>query len=299
MSESTPETAVPPAAAPAAQASASGGGTLKGIGLLLLALGAVLSAVAFLDEGARQRFGYAYMLGFAFAWAIVVGSLFFIALQHVTNSVWSVVLRRAAEALASPMWLLALLFIPLLVMALLNADHGIFPWMRAAEVEASEQLQFKSPYLDENFFLIRTAAFFAIWIGFAWFFIRGSVRQDDGKAGIEATQRMRKFSGPFIILFGLTATFASFDWLMSLEPKWFSTIYGVYVFGGILLSALAAITLLVSWMVRTGRIPQGLIRRDHLYSLGGLMFAFTCFWAYIAFSQFMLIWYGNLPEETG
>jgi hypothetical protein len=294
MTESVPAPAAPPPQAPAS----GGGGTLKGVALLLVAVGGVLSVVAWMADGGQQRFGFAYLLGFSFGWAIVIGSLFFVALQHVTNSVWSVVLRRAAEALASPMWLLALLFIPLLVVALFNEQHSIFPWMRAAEVAESHQLQLKAPYLDRNFFIVRTAFFFALWIGFAWFFVRGSLRQDDGRAGVETTVRMRKISGPFIILFGLTLTFAAFDWLMSLEPKWFSTIYGVYVFGGVLLSALAAITLLVCWMITTGRIEKGLIRRDHLYSLGGLLFAFTCFWGYIAFSQFMLIWYGNLPEET-
>ena len=286
---STVDTPAVPASAP--------GSTLKKVALLLIAVGGIMSLMAFLDEGGRTRAGYAYMLGFVFSWTIVLGSLFFVALQHVTRSVWSVVMRRVAEMLAAPMWLLAVLFIPLLVFALLNRDFGIFSWMRA-EAANDYLIQKKAPYLDQTFFIFRTIAFFVIWIGFAWFFVGQSLRQDSGESGIKPTLRMRKLSGPFILLFGLTATFAAFDWMMSLEPHWFSTIYGVYVFSGIVLSALAAITLGVVWMRSKGVIDKDLITRDHLYSLGGLLFAFTCFWAYIAFSQFMLIWYGNLPEET-
>ena len=130
--------------------------------------------------------------------------------------------------------------------------------------------------------------------------MRESLRQDDGAAGREATLRMRGSSAPFLVLFALTVTFASFDWLMSLDPHWFSTIFGVYVFSGMTLAALAAISLAAcSRCARAGRIPAATcVTPDHLYNLGALLFAFTCFWAYIAFSQYMLIWYANLPEET-
>lgn len=285
-----------PTADAATTESGSGGGAIKKIALVLIAIGGVLSLMAYMDEGARTRFGFAYLLGFLFCWAIVLGSLFFVALQHVTNSIWSVSIRRVAEMLAAPIWVLALMFIPLLAFALLNKDFGIFPWMRA---EHDHILEAKAPYLNDTFFLVRTVAFFVIWIAFAFFFVRGSIRQDAGGDGRAAgTKRMRNVSGPFIIVFGFTATFASFDWVMSLEPHWFSTIYGVYVFGGMFLAALAAITIGVIWLRGRGVLDAKLVTRDHLYSLGGLLFAFTCFWAYISFSQFMLIWYGNLPEET-
>ncbi|MDA1194185.1 MAG: quinol:cytochrome C oxidoreductase [Planctomycetota bacterium] len=279
-----------PAAAPVARKVTS-------IGLGLLAVGGALSAWAFFDEDLRTRFGFGYMVGFTFAWAIVLGSLFFVALQHATASVWSVVLRRVAEMLASPMLILAVLYIPLLLVALLHPDSTIFPWRNPTSEMAEHAVHVKGSYLNETGFLVRTALFFSIWIFFTWFFVRGSLNQDGGRRA-DITERLRKFSGPFIILFAFTATFASFDWLMSLEPNWFSTIYGVYVFGGITLSALAAITLALSALKRSGLIAPELIRKDHLYSLGGLLFAFTCFWGYIAFSQYMLIWYANMPEET-
>lgn len=290
--ESTP--AAPTTDAPA---GSTGGSKVMTIGLVLAAIGAILSFAAWMDEGDRDRFGFAYMIGFCFVWAIVLGSLFFVALQHATSSVWSVVLRRVGEMLASPMILLAILFIPLLLTALLSPEYTIFPWQDKSNDFGQHAVHVKGTYLNETGFIVRTILFFAIWIFFTWFFVRGSLNQDGGKRA-DITERLRKFAGPFIILFGFTATFASFDWLMSLEPNWFSTIYGVYVFGGMTLSALAAITIGVHLLKRSGRIAPELIRGDHVYSLGGLLFAFTCFWGYIAFSQFMLIWYANMPEET-
>ncbi len=273
-------------------------GTLKMIGLVLLAVGGILCFVSYNDE--PRRFGFGYMMGFVFAWSIVVGSLFFIALQHVTRSVWSVVLRRSAEMLASPlaMFLLVAFFLPLLAFALLNPDFTIFRWMIDGAMGNDHLQHEKAPYLNETFFLVRTVGYFAIWMFFSWFFVRGSVKQDSGTAGVKPTLRMRAISGPFLILFGFTVTFAAFDWMMSLEPSWFSTIYGVYAFSGITLAGLAAITIAVVGLRAKGMIAPELIKGDHLYSLGGLLFAFTCFWGYIAFSQFMLIWYANIPEET-
>jgi hypothetical protein len=282
------------AAAPAPAKS----GTLKMIGLVLLAVGGILCFISYSDE--PKRFGFGYMMGFVFAWSIVVGSLFFIALQHVTRSVWSVVLRRSAEMLASPlaMFLLVAFFLPLLAFALLNKEYTIFRWMIEGGMGNDHLQHEKAPYLNENFFLVRTVGYFAIWMFFSWFFVRGSLKQDSGTAGVKPTQRMRAISGPFLILFGFTVTFAAFDWMMSLEPSWFSTIYGVYAFSGITLAGLAAITIAVVGLRAKGMIAPELIKGDHLYSLGGLLFAFTCFWGYIAFSQFMLIWYANIPEET-
>ena len=225
------------------------------------------------------------------------------ALQHITGSVWSVGMRRVAEMFAAPMWLMALLFIPLLVFALSNKDLGVFAWLRPDEAKAAHlpnthTLDAKAPYLNQNFFLIRTVLFFVIWAGFAAFYVRGSLKQDDGSAGPEKTSKMKAVSGPFMIIFAFTLTFAAFDWLMALRPDWFSTIYGVYVFAGVVLSGLAAITITVCGLRNSGALPKDLIKRDHLYSLGALLFAFTCFWGYMSLSQFILIWYANMPEET-
>jgi hypothetical protein len=278
---------------------ASRGAPLLKLALPLVALGALLTILALSTETGRSRIGYGYLLGFAFVWTIVVGSLFFVALQHVTGTVWSVVLRRVAEMLAAPAWLLVLFFVPLALAFLYGRDtFPLFSWMDPDVVHGDHLLEGKAPYLNLPFFLVRAGAFFLVWVLFAGFFVRRSIQQDTGSGNPSSTRLMRKLSAPFMILFGFTVTFAAFDWVMSLEPHWFSTIFGVYVFSGMVVSSLAAITMAVVLLRGAGILPESLVRRDHIYSLGALLFAFTCFWAYIAFSQFMLIWYGNLPEET-
>jgi hypothetical protein len=112
------------------------------------------------------------------------------------------------------------------------------------------------------------------------------------------TEGMRRVSAPFMVVFAFTVTFASIDWLMSLQPKWFSTMFGVYIFAGMPVTALSVLALATLWLLRTGRIGREVIGPDHIYNFGGLTFAFVCFWAYIGFSQYMLIWYANLPEES-
>jgi hypothetical protein len=269
------------------------------VALALFVVGALLSAAAyFAGDTARVRFGFAYLWGFTFIWTVALGSLFFIALHHLAHAIWSVVVRRVAELLAAPMWLIGLLFVPVLLFALFNDQFHLFPWLNAAEVEHDLLLQGKTPYLNFTFWTIRAVAFFALWIGFTRFFVGRSLAQDRGEGGEKSTAKMRKLAAPFMLLFAASATFAGIDWLMSLEPHWFSTIFGVYLFAGMVLSSLAAITIITIWLVKSGRLGQGLITRHHLYNLGSLQFVFACFWAYIAFSQYMLIWYANLPEET-
>ena len=292
-----------PAASPAPTAESGRGSTTKMVGFALLVVGGIMTAIAYGDEASRQRLGFSYLIGFVTCWAIVLGSLFFVALQHVTKSVWSVTMRRVAEMLTSPMWLIALFFLPLLAFALGNKDLGIFAWLRPADAHAAHHpnthlLDMKTPYLNEGFFYVRTAIFFALWIGFAFFFVKGSTKQDGAAPGTTSSSTMQKVSGPFMVIFAFTLTFASFDWLMALRVDWFSTIYGVYVFSGVVLSGLAAITIAMMGMRAKGYIPKDLLRSDHLYSMGAMLFAFTCFWGYIAVSQFMLIWYANIPEET-
>lgn len=275
--------------------SPSPGLTRAAIGLAVV--GAALCLAALAVDGARGRFGFAWLWGFAFGWGTVLGSLCFVGLQHLTHSLWSVVVRRVAEMLASPMWVMGMLFVPVLIFGCLANTFQLYPWLDAAQVQHEPLLAAKRAYLNAPFFLVRAIVFFAVWIAFAAYFVRSSLKSDVGD-GVTRGLAMRRWSAPFMLLFGVTVTLAGVDWFMSLEPKWFSTIFGVYIFSGIFLAALAAITLLTLGLDRSGRLGRGLITRDHLYNFGALQFAFTCFWAYIAFSQYMLIWYGNLPEET-
>ena len=268
------------------------------IGAVLAGVGAVVSAATLLPSGGRVVLGYGYLVGFAFAWTVLLGCLFFVGLQHLTHARWSVVVRRAAEMLVSPIWLLAVLFLPIAASLVAGDMFHLFPWADARRVAEDPLVRAKAAYLNVGFFLARAAAFFAVWLAFARIFVRTSLAQDDGTADSGAALRLRKLAAPLVVLFGLSATFAGLDWLMSLEPRWYSTMFGVYVFAGMMVSALAAVTLVLLGLLETGRIGAGWVRRDHLYNLGALMFAFTCFWGYIAFSQFMLIWYGHMPEET-
>lgn len=271
---------------------------------LLVAVGGALSLLTMFPEGGRVVFGYGYIWGFMFAWTIVLGSLFFVALQHLAHAQWSVVVRRAAEMLAAPFWVLALLFVPVLLFVFMEDSFHVFPWANTETMANDHLMHGKQPYLNAPFFVIRAGLFFALWLGFTRLFVGTSVGQDAGHGGHgghgspRATLKLRKAAAPFVVLFGVTATFASIDWLMSLEPRWFSTIFGVYVFAGMVVASLAAITLAVVWLRQSGRLGHGWVNDDHLYSLGALLFGFVCFWAYIGFSQFMLIWYGSIPEES-
>ncbi len=272
---------------------------LTRIGVFVLALGLLMCAGALLGEENRVRFGFGYIWGFSLLWMVVLGSLFFVGLQHLTHSVWSVVVRRIAEAFAAPMGLTLLLFLPIILFVVWPDMFKVFPWADSEAVHDDHILHAKEPYLNAAFFVTRAAAFFVIWILFARYFVGRSLAQDRGEGGVAASVAMRKWAAPFVPIFAVTATFAGIDWLMSLDPYWFSTIFGVYVFSGMVLSPLAVTTIATVKLRDAGRLGSGVVTDEHLYSLGALLFAFTCFWAYIAFSQYMLIWYANMPEETG
>jgi len=191
---------------------------------------------------------------------------------------------------------LAVLFLPIFVPLLLEKS-SLYVWADPSVVADDEALHQKvAYYLNPGFFAVRAVLYFVVWIGLARFFLRRSITQDE--SGDPAlTQRMERGSPAALLLFALTVTFASFDWLMSLEPKWFSTIFGVYYFSGAAVGFLAAIILLVMLLQATGRLTSS-VTVEHYHDLGKLLFGFVVFWGYIAFSQYMLIWYANIPEES-
>ncbi len=265
--------------------------------ILLIFHGVLFSLIGLFRSGGWQGFGLSYLWGFAFVWTVALGCLFFVALQHATSSVWSVVIRRVGEIWASPMLLIAIFFVGLIGLALIE-KVGLYPWAHAGSREELHMTGNKELYLNLGFFVVRGMAYFAVWMFFTRFFVGKSIAQDTSEQPFVLADKLNRVSRPFLVIFAFTATFASFDWLMSLDPKWFSTIYGVYVFAGMFVTALSVITLTVIGLRSTNRLGEGIIRNEHLYSLGGLLFGFVCFWGYIAFSQYMLIWYGNIPEET-
>jgi hypothetical protein len=212
-------------------------------------------------------------------------------IHHIAGGSWSAVIQRILEAGMMTLPLMALLFVPLIF-----GLKILYPWARPEEVAHDVVLQHKSPYLNAPFFLIRTVIYFAFWIGMAFLLRKWSLEQDQtadpGLAG-----RMRRLSAPGVVFFGLTITFASVDWMMSLEPHWYSTIYGMKFGVGAFASAMALVVILVLSM--WNRKPfSGVITPQNINDLGNFLLAAVMLWAYIAFSQYLIIWSGNLPEET-
>ena len=261
---------------------------LRNVGLGLLAVGVLLSGAGFATDA--HRFVEGYLAGFEFVLTLCLGALFFVLIQHVTKAGWSVGPRRQAEWIASFLPFMALLFIPLAAKAPEIWHHWWHP------EHPDELLLKKAAYLNPTFFYVRAATYFVVWALVSRYFLSKSTEQDkSGDASI--TSKMQIWSAPSVLLFGLSLTFAAFDWLMSLNPHWFSTIFGVYIFAGGLVAALAALALFQIGLQKAGVLHQ-VSTVEHRHDLGKLLFGFNVFWTYIAFSQFFLIWYANLPEET-
>ena len=262
---------------------------LSQLGWLLFSAGLFLGVIGFFSDQHRALLNY--LMAYMFILSIGIGALLLIALEYVGGADWSVPIRRVVEFLAA-----IIIFLPILVLPLIFNIHDIFHWAHKDIAAADEILKGKSPYLNETFFIIRVFAVLAIWGLFYFLLIRNSNTQDKTKDQL-LTKKNIILSAIFIPFFAITITITAFDWLMSLEPHWFSTIFGVYFFSGSVVASLAAVTLFVVKLKENGYMHPELVD-DHLFSLGALQFAFINFWAYIAFSQYLLIWYANLPEEN-
>jgi hypothetical protein len=262
---------------------------LSKIAILLFVIGTGLALVAFYID--RERAIFNYLVTYLMIVSIGLGSLFLIALEYIAGADWSTPIRRIPEFFAGLLPVLLVLVIPLLVF-----NHDLFHWAHKEAIADDKILQGKAPYLNITFFVIRTFVFIGLWSLFYWVLTRNSKKQDSTKDQI-LTKKNIKLSAFFIPVFALSLTFTAIDFMMSLEPHWFSTIFGVYFFAGTVVAALSAITIAVILLKEKGYFSPWM-NDDHLFSLGALMFAFINFWAYIAFSQFMLIWYADLPEET-
>ena len=260
---------------------------------LIAGVVAVLGAVgcAILGAANPKQFFFSWLVAFLFFMSLALGALFFVLIQYAAQGGWGIVLRRIGETTFSTIPVMALLFVPVLF-----GLHDLYEWSHADAVEHDALLRWKAPYLNTPFFLIRTVLFFGIWSFIAIFYYRGSRGQDTtGDPAVSA--RLRRFAGPAIIVLALTQTFAAIDWIMSLTPHWYSTMFGVYFFAGSWVGFIALLSIVAPAMRGAGLLDT-VIRADHLQDVGKFLFAFTAFWAYIAFSQFFLMWYGNMPEET-
>lgn len=274
------------------------GRTLQVAGLALLAVGAWLGWSG--DQGFLMR---AWLQGWLFAVSICLGGLFFTFIQHLTHAGWSVVVRRPAEALAGNLQWLWLGFVPIALLWWQDRLDVLFPWanlehLKQVAPDEVAVVQKKVAYLNSGFFMIRAVVYLLVWAILARFFVGNSSAQDqDGS--VDRTRRMERWAGPAAILFGLTTTFAAFDWIMSLNPAWFSTMFGVYFFAMSACGFFATIPIVLHLLQRAGKIEND-VTKEHFQDLGKLLFGFgIVFHMYIAFSQFMLLWYANIPEATG
>jgi hypothetical protein len=236
------------------------------------------------------QFLQSYLMAYMFVLGIALGCLALGMVHQLSGGAWGIVIRRPIGAAARTLPLLTLLFLPIA----LGMRH-LYVWTDASLVAHDEVLQHKHVYLNVPFFLIRAAIYFAVWNALSYFLNAWSLEQDE-TGDPRIARRMQRLSAGGLLAYGLTITFASFDWLMSLEPHWFSTIYGVLILGGQGLSALAFLIAVLVWLSRRPPLDD-IIAPEHFHDLGNLMLAFVMLWAYFAFSQYLIIWSGNLPEE--
>jgi len=271
-----------------AQHSGKALGRLTGIGAVLgvIGLGASLALA-----GGTKQFYFSWLVAYMYFLSIALGALFFVLVHTVTRAAWGVTLRRVVENVMATLPVFALLFVPIWL-----GRHEIYEWMHAEAAAHNPIIQGKAAFLNEGFWFTRAIFYFVAWSVLATWFSTQSQKQDEtGEERISA--RLRGAAPIGIVLFALTTTFATIDWMMSLEPMWYSTMIGVYFFSGAVVAILSFTLLLVHFAYAQGAL-RGVVTVEHLQDVAKLLFGFTIFWAYIAFSQYFLIWYANIPEET-
>lgn len=250
-----------------------------------------IAASALLGRG-EPAFYFSWLVAVLFWLTFAIGSLFFVLVHHATKAGWGIVVRRLAENVAATIPLLFVLF----ALPVFFGMRDLYHWADPEAVAHDHILQGKQAYLNPGFFWLRAILYFALWSGLALWF-RGTSRRQDATGDQELSRRMIRASYPALIVFALSVTFAAFDWIMSLDPHWYSTIFGVVFFAGCVICAFAGLTVLALALTRSGYLRHS-ITVEHFHDLGKLLFTFMIFWSYTSFSQFFLIWYGNIPEET-
>jgi hypothetical protein len=238
-----------------------------------------------------DQFFRAYLVGFMFWLGVTLGCMGLMALHYLSGGGWGLVVRRIFEAASRTFPVLLILFIPVAL-----GIHNLYIWSHADVVANEPLLQHKSAYLNVPFFLVRAAIYFAIWMTLSYFLNKWSLEQD--RTGDQALNlRLQLLSGPTLVVYAATVTLAAVDWVMSLDPHWFSTIFGMIFMGGQGISALCFAIAIALMLMREDRPLAGVIKPTYIHDLGKLLLAFVMLWAYFSFSQFLIIWAGNLPEE--
>lgn len=261
--------------------------------LIAAAVGIIGSLVVAFAFGAVPRLFVSYLIGYVFWVGISIGSLGILMVQHVAGGAWGVTIRRILESSAWTIPLMAILFIPILIDVF--ATHHLYEWTHMEAVNQDPILSSKKGYLNPGFFAARAIVYFVIWGSYAFFLNRWSSRQDETFDPVYEN-KMRVWSGPGIVIFALTVTFASVDWVMSLDPHWYSTIFGILFIGGWGLTALSFTIIVLALLARTEPLAR-ILKPSHFHDLGKLLLAFVMLWSYFSISQLLIIWSGNLPEE--
>jgi len=236
------------------------------------------------------QFFRSYLIAYLFYVGVALGCLALVMLQYLSGGAWGIVVRRLLESATRTLPLLAVLFVPLVF-----GIRYLYVWTNTENVLQSERLQHQQPYLNASFFIVRAVFYFAVWLTLAYLFNKWSRYQDETGDPL-TTRKPQLLSGPGLVLYGLTVTFASIDWVMSIEPQWYSTIYGMLFIVGQGLSAISFV-IAVAVLLASRRPMSEVFTASHFHDLGKLLLMFIMLWAYLAYSQFLLIWAGNLPEE--
>jgi hypothetical protein len=252
--------------------------------------GAAISLVGLLLN--PRQFLQSYLMAYMLCLGVTLGCLALGMIHQLSGGAWGVVLRRPIGAASRTLPVMTALFLPIAIGVGL-----LYPWTNEELVAQSEFLHHKHLYLNVPFFLIRAVVYFVVWNALAYFLSAWSLEQDRSPDP-RIARKMQRLSAGGLLAYGLTITFASFDWLMSLDPEWFSTMYGVLIIGGQGLSALAFLILVVGWLSQRPPLDR-IVQPSHFHDLGNLMLAFVMLWAYFSFSQYLIIWSGNLPLEIG
>jgi hypothetical protein len=248
--------------------------------------GLVLCALGFFFD--REHFFRAWLTAFLLFLSIALGSMAMVMIQHLSGGSWGI-FRRVFEASSRTLPLLALLFLPVVL-----GLGSLYTWTHPDHVQTDAILQHKAPYLNTPFFLVRALIYFASWILLAWTLTRWSARQDDGDMTVN--MKLQRLSGAGLVIYAMTVTFAGIDWIMSLNPHWYSTLFGFLMMGGQGLAALSFTIIVSTLLVRHGALP-GILKPSHFHDLGKLTLAFVMLWAYFNFSQYLLTYAANLVEE--
>jgi hypothetical protein len=264
-------------------------GGLQRLGMGAALVGVVLAAVGFMMAG-QERFFQAYLVAYTFWMGVVLGSMALLMVQHLSGGAWGVVIRRPLEAAVRTMPIMAVLFVPIIF-----GMHDLYHWTHADVVANDPILQMKAPYLNTTFFIVRQVVFFAIWLTMGQMLTRWSAEQDRS-ADPALLRRFSVLSGAGLVIYSLTVTFAMVDWTMSVNPHWFSTMWGPLYMVSQALSALAFAIVIVIMLAQAPPLNR-VITSHHLHDLGKFLFAFLMLWAYLTFSQFLIIWSANLKEE--